>query len=206
MSSLQNLYIKGLAGSAGASGNNMPTVTDQTTSYDTNDDGDNEFGRESTFLTLSENNPHGNTTRFLDVDGGTTFTDIYIDWAYTDIENELVMGWGFVNGSHITYAAALTEVAALTIDGLSGWSLPNLNQMLSLVSSENAGSRNLGYAPFSNTSNYRFWTGTTYDLVTTYSVVVPNRWFESSAVTKITDTNMRYYPSRIFTWAEAGVI
>ena len=49
--------------------------TGQTTSYRTGDDGDLEKGRDANFLTLSGNNPYGNTTRFLDELGGTSFTN-----------------------------------------------------------------------------------------------------------------------------------
>jgi hypothetical protein len=59
--------------------------TGQTTSYRTGDDGDIEAGRAASFLTLGTNNPFGNTNRFTDELGGSTYTNkIAIDWCCYD--------------------------------------------------------------------------------------------------------------------------
>lgn len=185
--------------------NTFPTVTGQITSFGTGTDGDLELGRGTDWFTLSENNPYGNTTRFLNDVGGTVFTNILIDWAYSDSQNKLVLGWGIDSGINIDWDDARIAANADIIDGFSGWALPNVLMAMTLANQENTPARNFGYAPFSNGSNVRFWTGTTYDAVATYAVTIPNRWIETPAVLKTTSANMRYHPVRIFTYAELGL-
>ena len=66
--------------------------TGQTTSYRTGDDGDIEAGRATSFSVLSANNPFGNTNRFTDELGGTTYANnIVIDWS--TYNGTTVLGW-----------------------------------------------------------------------------------------------------------------
>jgi len=75
---------------AASSGGTTPigatlTKSGQTTSYRNGDDGDIEAGRGSGFFTLTGNNPFGNTNRFTDTAGGTTYANnIAIDWNTFD--------------------------------------------------------------------------------------------------------------------------
>jgi hypothetical protein len=68
--------------------------TGQTTSYRTGDDGDLEEGRATDFFTLATNNPFGNTNRFTDELGGSTYTNnIVIDWSTYDNIGGTVLGY-----------------------------------------------------------------------------------------------------------------
>ena len=202
---IQSFYIKGAAASTGSTGSTFTYKTGQTTSYATDDDGDIEFGRGSSWTTLSDNNPHGNTTRFLDELGGTSFASgILVDWGHVDYDNELVLMWSTSsNGSNINWSTALADVASSTLGGFSDWVLPNIQTMRTIESQDET--RGLNYAPFLNGNNQRFWTSTTWNGATTYALALPNRPNEVSGVTKTTSANMRHYQVRVATFAEAGV-
>ena len=201
---VQSFYIKGAAAATGTTGATFPYKTGQTVSYATHDDGDVGFGRGSSWTTLSDNNPHGNTTRFLDELGGTSFAaGILVDWGHVDYDNELVLMWSTSsNGSNIDWSTALTDVAASTLGGFSDWVLPNI-QMMRTIENQST-SRGLNYTPFSNGNNQRFWTSTTWHGATSYALALPNRPNEVSGVTKTTSANLRYYQVRVATFAEAG--
>ena len=78
---INDIYIKAKATAVSRSTAQL-MKTGQTTSYRTGDDGDIEAGRLTSFTTLAENNPFGNTNRFTDELGGTTYTkNIVIDWS-----------------------------------------------------------------------------------------------------------------------------
>tara|TARA_R110001606_G_scaffold56821_1_gene137658 strand:+ start:14516 stop:15115 length:600 start_codon:yes stop_codon:yes gene_type:complete len=197
----QTFYIKGVA----VTDNTFPYKTGQTTSYATDDDGDIEFGRGSSWTTLDADNPHGNTTRFLDELGGTSFAaGILVDWAHADYVNELVLMWSTShNGSDINWATALSDVAASTLGGFSDWVLPNIQVMRTIENQST--SRGLNYVPFSEAGNVRFWTSTTWNGATSYALALANRPVELSGVTKTTSANLRHYQVRVATFAEAGI-
>ena len=74
--SKRDLYIKAKSSTpATAPVGAKPLKTNQTTSFRTGDDGDDQRGREDDFFTLEDNNPFGNTDRFTAVDGTQTYTD-----------------------------------------------------------------------------------------------------------------------------------
>jgi hypothetical protein len=107
--------------------------TGQTTSYRTGDDGDIEAGRNVSFTVLAENNPFGNTNRFTDELGGSTYTNnIVIDWATYD--GSSVLGYrkseifvGNWNAS-IDYCNTLS-VGTFT----SGWRMPNIVELINII-------------------------------------------------------------------------
>jgi len=87
-----DLYIKGVPPAATNRSTAKLMKTGQTTSYRTGDDGDLEAGRNTSFTVLAENNPFGNTNRFTDELGGSTYTNnIVIDWSTYD--GSTVLGW-----------------------------------------------------------------------------------------------------------------
>lgn len=138
---------------------NVPTYssaklmkTGQTTSYATGDDGDLEIGRGSSFFTLISNNPFGNTNRFTDELGGTTYANnIVIDWSTFD--GTTVLGYKRTatltasGSSGAGWTNAISGCAAISIGTYtSGWRLANLNEWNNVINIEYANP--LGYAPF----------------------------------------------------------
>lgn len=144
--------------------------TGQTTSYRTGDDGDLEEGRDVDFTTLDANNPFGNTNRFTDELGGSTYTnDIVIDWSTYD--GSTVLGWDRRINTTGTYASvdwntAIDNCLAHTIGTFTtGWRLPNVLEQFSLFwHTDSTGGINDGisYSPFNLTGNTSIWTSTSY--------------------------------------------
>lgn len=136
--------------------------TGQTTSYRTGDDGDIEAGRDVDFFTLAENNPFGNTNRFTDELGGQTYANnIVIDWSTYD--GSTVLGWcrlvnGGIDNNDKTWNNSIDGALSLNIGGYTGWYLPNIMQIFSILNLFTTGHR-LGYAPFLLTSTY-IWAST----------------------------------------------
>jgi hypothetical protein len=136
--------------------------TGQTTSYRTGDDGDIEAGRATSFSVLASNNPFGNTNRFTDELGGTTYTNnIVIDWSTYD--GSTVLGWyrlkqpatGVYTWNQAIDNALIFSIGTYT----SGWKLANMMEYASLFNWGNTPVNKLNYAPFSLTGDY--WSSTT---------------------------------------------
>ena len=162
------------AGGGGASVGATLMKTGQTTSYRTGDDGDLEAGRATSFLVLASNNPFGNTNRFTDELGGTTYTkNIVIDWSTYNGTN--VLGYyRTVSGTNITWNAAIDAALALSITGFtSGWRLPNKGEFENIFDYEQA--YGFSYAPFSF-PNLTVWTSTTYKASTTAAYSATGSW------------------------------
>tara|TARA_R110000744_G_scaffold38990_1_gene88855 strand:- start:324 stop:923 length:600 start_codon:yes stop_codon:yes gene_type:complete len=131
--------------------------TGVTTSYRTGDDGDLEVGREVDFFTLPSNSPFGNTSRFSDELGGSTYTkDIVIDWSTFDGSD--VLGYYRIAFANALWADAIDNCLALSITGFtSGWRLSNVNEMVNVMSIVH--SRALSYSPINQgVTNDRYWT------------------------------------------------
>jgi hypothetical protein len=184
--------------------------TGQTTSYRTGDDGDIEAGRATDFFTLASNNPFGNTNRFTDELGGQTYTNnIVIDWSTFD--SATVLGWRRVTsvGSNWNDAidnALLTSIGSFT----SGWRLPNINELFSLIDREQtgAGGRAISYPPFVNfNTNFALWSSTTSKLATSTAFATNSNNGYVLIVSKTATTapaslgggQMFYIPCRTFT-------
>lgn len=169
---IQDLYIKAKAPSLSRSTAEL-MKTGQTTSYRTGDDGDIEAGRLTNFTTLAENNPFGNTNRFTDELGGTTYTkNIVIDWSTYNGTN--VLGYyRVVNASNVDWNTAIDAAAALSIVGYtSGWRLPNKREMENIC---NYGTTFiLNYAPFN--LNFVIWISTTYLANTAVAYTMSQSW------------------------------
>jgi len=191
-------YTKFNAISGGGSVGATLMKTGQITSYRTGDDGDLKAGRAVDFFTLASNNPFGNTNRFTDELGGSTYTNnIVIDWS--TYNGSTVLGWYkdivAVNQTWITAIdnSLLVSVGTFTM----GWRLPNANELLSLV--EYNTSHTLNYAPFNNTNSDIFWTSTTNPLASNQAFRVANAAFGLLSVAKTTATGYRYMACRTFT-------
>ena len=136
--------------------------TGQTTSYRTGDDPNLSTGRATSFTVLPENNPFGNTNRFTDELGGSTYTNnIVIDWSTYD--GSTVLGWYRLarpaTGTY-TWNQAIDNALTFTISTFtSGWKLANIMEYLSLVNWGNTPANKINYAPFSLVGD--FWSSTT---------------------------------------------
>lgn len=181
--------------------------TGQTTSYRTGDDANVPQGREVDFLTLSDNNPFGNTNRFTDVIGGSTYANgVALDWAYKDDVNQLVIGWQISdNGGNIDWNGAIDYCEALTLGTYSDWHLPNDQLINSLRAA--VFSRTLSYPPFNNSSNVSWWSSTSMEgVLPTYATTLPNRLYGTlDGINKTVSANMRAKAYRIYTYAELGL-
>jgi len=126
--------------------------TGQTTSYRTGDDADLLTGRLASFLVLAENNPFGNTNRFTAIDGTQTYTaNIAIDWStYNGTE---VLGWYMVRQTAAAWNTAIDNGLAFSTGSYtSGWRLPNIMELISLIDWEQLITQKLYYPPFNFTS------------------------------------------------------
>ena len=169
--------------------------TGQTTSYRTGDDGDLEVGRATDFTTLASNNPFGNTNRFTDELGVTTYTkNIVIDWStYNGIN---VLGYyRTVSPTNITWNSAIDGALAISIAGFTtGWRLPNANEFCSIMNWGLASQ--ISYAPF-NFGGYSLQTSTTWAYTTTNNITIgPTGLVGISAKS---GTSGRYIGVRTFT-------
>jgi hypothetical protein len=173
--------------------------TGQTTSYRTGDDGDIEAGRDVDFFTLPSNNPFGNTNRFTDELGGSTYTNNWvIDWSTYNGSN--VLGYfRIVQGNPSNWNTANDTSLSGTFGTFSGCRLPNINELFNakLKGVEVIG-KNHNYSPFNISSPTWLWSSTVGDnsaqrlASTTSSVGVTVRTASDSAT-------YGYIPVRTFT-------
>jgi hypothetical protein len=168
---INDLYIKAIAASSPTYSSATLMKTGQTISYRTGDDGDLEAGRATSFLVLASNNPFGNTNRFTDELGGSTYTNnIVIDWSTYD--GSTVLGWYKTDfGTLVLEAwnAAIDNALALTVAGFATWKIPNLIELFSIM---NFSSGNVfNYAPFNNTTLTVTWSSTTAPTGTSSALV-----------------------------------
>lgn len=182
--------------------------TGQTTSYRTGDDGDFEAGRATDFFTLASNNPFGNTNRFTDELGGSTYAnDIVIDWSTFD--GTTVLGYRRTdNGVNINWNNAIDGALAVSIGTFTtGWRLPNAVELFSLINWSRGGARVFDYSPFNlSISSMNFWISNTYASSSSLSYMINNGNGQLTAQSKTTTTSMRYIPCRVFTWNGTNLI
>lgn len=172
--------------------------TGQTTAYRTNDDGDLERGRESSFTVLSSNNPYGNTNRFCDTTGAQTYAnDWVIDWAYADYVNQTVIGWYRVLQGTGSFSTAMA-LQPLTLGGFGACYVPNATEANSICNYEV--NTVLNYAPFNITGN--LWTSTT----------APNNTANAKAITAAglaqtakSNTGVDFICMKIFNFSQLGL-
>ena len=194
---IKDTYIKGVAAGGGSVGEEL-MQTGQTTVHRTGGDGDLQKGRPTDFLTLGSNNPFGNTNRFTDEIGGSTYTNkIVIDWS--TFNGTIVLGfYADSSGTTRDWNAAIDWALTVSIGTFtSGWYLPNKRQMYSLIN-DGAASHGLNYSPFSSFAiGTGYWSGTTTNNITTYATaIVANRY---SAERVIKTLAVRAWAVREFT-------
>lgn len=137
-------------------------ATNQTISYATGDDGDDEKGRN--FFTLTSNNPFGNTSRFTDVLGGQAYANnVVIDWStWNGIDGSTVIGYKrTLRANGINWSSAISEANALNFGGFaSGWRVCNLREYYNLYNYALPTGTPLNYTPF-NLTAILLWTSQT---------------------------------------------
>jgi hypothetical protein len=144
--------------------------TGQTTSYRTGDDGDIEAGRATDFTTLASNNPFGNTNRFTDELGGTTYTNnIVIDWS--TYNGTTVLGYKRTYQSNALWAASIDACLTVSIGTYtSGWRMWNIRECVNIFNFGNAFT-NPFPAAFSTPNTY-LWLSNTNDVDTAQAYMV----------------------------------
>jgi hypothetical protein len=174
--------------------------TGQTTSYRTGDDGDLEAGRATNFTTLATANPFGNTNRFTDELGGSTYTNnIVIDWSTYD--GSTVLGLSRVAiATGNTWNQAVDNSLAFSVGTFtSGWRLPNIREIFNLTNYVNNADNLLNYSPLNLASLGKvYWSSTTNLGVTTQAYVLSNVGL-TSLQSKTSSTSFTYFPVRTFT-------
>lgn len=136
--------------------------TGQTVSYATGDDGDLEAGRATDFFTLAVNNPFGNTNRFTDELGGSTYTNnIVIDWSTYDVVAGTVLGYRRTLLSNAAWATQCSNAQAVSIGTFTtGWRLANIYECTNIA---NIGAvQAYNYSPFNLVgAGFAIWTSNT---------------------------------------------
>lgn len=174
--------------------------TGQTTSYRTGDDGDIEAGRATDFLTLNYTNPFGNTNRFTDELGGSTYTNnIVIDWSTYDNVAGTVLGIvkNFVTLGTAIWDDAIDNSLAYSVGTFTtGWRLINRTEINNLCNMGNS-TFPLNYAPFNAGFGGATWTSNTLLASTSFA------WYLNNTTADIryqAKTTVSYYiPVRTFT-------
>jgi len=154
-----NRYIKATAPASAAPVGAKLLKTGQTTSYGTGDDGATQRGRATSRLVLPSNNPFGNTNRFTNKTGGSTYANsVTYDWSTFDGSTVLAYYFGDMPATR-PLATQMTQHLASTFDGLTGWYLTNMQEMLNILDWGRLANYQLQYPPFSTNLRY-FWVST----------------------------------------------
>lgn len=198
----ENTGFRPASGGSGAASIGADLMkTNQTVSYRTGDDGDLEKGRATDFLTLSSANPFGTTERFTDELGGQTYTNqIIIDWS--TYNGTTVLGYGGSQFSGVTWDDAIDNTLVTSIGTYtSGWRLPNINELWSIVNLGVTGNKGLNYYPFTEldwvATLSNFWSSTTTPYATTQAMILKSFTIEIDNKSKTQTAN--YFPVRDFT-------
>jgi hypothetical protein len=174
---MSDVYIKIQASGGVAPVGATLMKTGQTTVYRTGDDADTSAeGRATDFFTLAVNNPFGNTDRFTDELGGTTYTNnIVIDWSTYDTVAGTVLGYHrrLVSSGGVfdfNWNDAIDLALAFSVGTFtSGWRLWNRTEANNIMNLEYANA--FDYAPFGNPSGQLvgqdLWTSSTLKISTT---------------------------------------
>jgi hypothetical protein len=174
--------------------------TGQTVSYRTGDDGDLEAGRATSFTVLASNNPFGNTNRFTDELGGSTYANnIVIDWSTYDGSTVLGLSRAAIATGN-TWNTAIDNCLAFSVGSFtSGWRLPNIREVFNVLNFVNNQDNLLNYSPFNLSSTGRlYWSSTTIIGATTFAYALSNIGLISQQ-SKTSTTFFTYFPVRTFT-------
>ncbi len=146
---------------ADATSTSLPIMTSQTTTYVTGDDsGATKVGRLVDFFTLNENNYFGNTNRFTDTSGGTSYTNnLVCDWStFEQSTGNFIMYYKLPQYLNDTQPNCIAFAEACTYGGYTNWHVWN-KSMVDQLENVEATTSILNYAPF-NIGNLNCWTST----------------------------------------------
>jgi len=200
---IKDTYIKGVAaGGGGSICNTLPATSGATTIFTSGDDKDVGHGRGIDFFKLSQNNPYGNNLRFTGTTGTATIqaNGIMLDWNHDN--GNTVHGWSTTDVASGGVVSDIAACVALTIGGLSGWLLPNIKELETLI---NYGlSNKMDWSPLSITP-----------LIVKSSTFDPDNSAKAFTITPSTGalgsenisfgSPRRYLPFRYITYAELGL-
>ena len=180
-----------------------PYKTGQTTSYASNDDGDLQRGRGTSFTDLGFNNPFGNTNRFTDTTGAQTYAnDWVIDWGYADYVGKIVQGYyRIVSIVTNTWTGAMASQPA-TIGSYSDCYIINTMMAISL-SNYGAVDNCLNYVPFNTIGATTLWLSTTYPANTANGMNFITGQYRINNAPKTNGARVMYF--REFTFTELGL-
>lgn len=146
--------------SSGASVGKTLLKTGQIVSYSTGDDGATQRGRLTDRLTLASNNPFGNTNRFTNKTGGSTYPTNKVTYDWSTFDGSTVLAYYFGDMTTVRpLATQMTQYIGSTIDGLLGWYLTNMQEMINILDWGRIANYQLQYPPFSTNVRY-FWVST----------------------------------------------
>jgi hypothetical protein len=193
---INNIYIKARPKRTTAT----LVKTGQTTSYRTGDDGDIEAGRLTSFTTLLENNPFGNTNRFTSELGTQTYTNnIVIDWSTYDGATVLGISRAAIATGN-TWNQAIDNSLAFSVGTFtSGWRLPNMKEIFNLMNYANDPSNFLNYSPVNLASVGRLYWSSNTNVAGTVNAYFLNNVGMTGQTTKTSTTSFTYFPVRTFT-------
>jgi hypothetical protein len=195
---IRDIYIKGYASGGVAPVGATLMKTGQTTSYRTGDDGDIEAGRDVDFFTLPSNNPFGNTDRFTDELGGSTYTnDWVIDWSTYNGVNVLGYYRDIIALGTASFNTAIDNCLANTFGTFSGCRLVNRRELFNLVN-DGAGTQVLNYSPFNINTDINISSSTTRSDGAPAQVILKTTYGQT-IVTQNKATAQYYCPVRTFT-------
>lgn len=168
---INDLYIKAVAAATPAAVGAKLMKTGVTISTRTGDDGDIEAGRDTSFLVLPSNNPFGNTNRFTDILGGSTYSNNWvIDWSTYNGTN--VLGYFRTPQTATNWNNAVTNSLG-TFGTFSGCRLPNITELYNIINFQNGNGTYLyllQYAPFNITDV--LWSSTTLNTQPNFAWII----------------------------------
>jgi hypothetical protein len=160
----------------------------------------------SSWLVLTRNNPFGNTNRFTDTLGGTTYAnDIVLDWLQADDVARTVRGY---RKTLLTSDTLANQLAAepYTVGSFTGFEIINADLLCYLVNKSSGGINNgLNYAPFNHVANSN---GTRVRSKTDFHNVTTDCWVYTQAgnITAVVKTQSNQaIITRAFTYTELGL-
>lgn len=184
-------------------GTALPMKTGQEAVFITGDDGATQYGRQVSWVQLSQNNFFGHNRRFTGITGGyhngtayvnvsggaSTYSaqfpnNIIIDWdTYDEATGSFVMYYNVIAGNQTWNNARLSAIALSIGTFTSGWHMANWNEFFNVRKMGEANGNNMfNYPPFSGNSSTGIGTGT-------HSIWLANT---SSAITAIRVYNYLY--------------
>ena len=176
--------------------------TGQTTIFRTGDDADRRAeGRDVDFFTLPSNNPFGNTNRFTDELGGSTYTNnIVIDWSTYNGSN--VLGYRRTPSSTVVnWNSAIDGALAVSIGTfISGWRLTNIRELMNIINFQNGNGTFLlllQYPPFNIVDD--LWSSTTLNTQANFAWYVRANSQPNLILYEGKGGGFKYIPCRTFT-------